>query len=175
MARLKIFEFENKPNSNINIKIVIKSYNFDHAISLLQSAVGYNEDFILISSKNELKYMENKYNCPKCDTELLIGQQCVYCLKRSGVILMPDYLVLEQRLKELEEENIWLKANCETHAGNVLKILNLEEEVDNLKKERKTLKNNLVQADIIKSGCRVCKCFAGTTCANSWHYDNKGN
>ena len=33
----------------------------------------------------------------------------------------------------------------------------------------------LRQPDVIKSVCPVCKCVAGTTCAHSWHYDNKGN
>ena len=37
------------------------------------------------------------------------------------------------------------------------------------------VKNNIVLPDVIKSVCPVCKCVAGTTCAHSWHYDNKGN
>ena len=35
--------------------------------------------------------------------------------------------------------------------------------------------NNLRKPDVIKSVCPVCKCIAGSTCAHSWHYDNKNN
>ena len=33
--------------------------------------------------------------------------------------------------------------------------------------------NNLCKPDVIKSVCPVCKCISGSTCAHSWHYDNK--
>ena len=35
--------------------------------------------------------------------------------------------------------------------------------------------NNLRKPDVIKAVCPVCECVAGTTCAHSWHYHNKGN
>lgn len=33
----------------------------------------------------------------------------------------------------------------------------------------------LRQPAVIKSVCPVCKCIAGSTCAHSWHYNNKNN
>jgi len=57
-----------------------------------------------------------------------------------------------------------------THSAYAIK-----EEISKWLDEYAQMKVNELKSDVIKSVCPVCKCVAGTTCAHSWHYDNKGN